>query len=749
MSPTLDDLQRSVERKGSFVQSQVGLINSGKKGSTLDLTPPEDASLAPPTHPPPPLGASPSMLDKLAGKGEAGDRDDDDNNNNVYNGSDGRDHGDTLDSNMMDDEMDGIDDLVWDVDEPDDAMASNPSTVDPDHDAPLPLPSADQAAAEAVDDDEPAEAAEALTVTMLAEEGRGTDAEAVPAEAAQQYKETSHLRQESAFSLKHLPKVVETPLKETSVVLSKVVAEETGFVEEEKAVEAKQDTVMADGVPQVEEVPCAQAGESMSLELAGPEAEPDEGPTGKELQEEETESEPDEEPVAPVFRGGTLGLLEAALDLASPIKRPEGKKTGVVELIEPKEISPVPRPALPFVENAGVTTEPAPAAADATQVAESAAAAATAAPSPALPVPLPMETAPPASPPPPEDSLAKRNDISHRLSESKMRSPSLTPEVADPIKDRSGNGVGADAMAQFHAAVRSVAAAAASLKAACGAATNEAGRLRHAYAEGQRHVRLTRQTVVRESARLAARLRGSSTSSSAQLTAMNDTLVAQQNALVEEKQRAERLLTSALDARTLAAAMGVRDVTSATNALIECVGKAEARMARCAFLEMRRKRFDAASGNGSRRQGGDEEASPMLKPAESSDAAELKQLRAEVVRLRHTLEATGSAAAPSHPRPSAERRITLSKARKHLLRPYESYRQESADAEVIRQLRRQNLQLQAQVMARGDAQDRRAGNQENTELTKIEAQLQEVLSREQSQVRGGRHELRVVFLFLQ
>ena len=309
-----------------------------------------------------------------------------------------------------------------------------------------------------------------------------------------------------------------------------------------------------------------------------------------------------------------------------------------------------------------------------------------------------------------------------------------------------------NAFSELRAIIFDVRASSAILLAAYDATTNEASRLSRACKDDRAQRTRTRQTMMTEAQKLAIRLERESDDGTKQLVLMNQMLQETHVQLMEENDSCHRLLEHALSPTSLQRNMQIRSIQDGTSHVMNEMSKVESVLLR-ATSEFTRavKSFNSSGGGGVQRVGSGDvgrNATSMLdteyfegQPIRAS-LEELKQLRSEVVRLRHTLSSTampkqrGSSSSSNSngggrdnggSGEEYDRRVAYDK----------QYKKETADAQVIRDLKKRVEELLArQGPEGGDATNMSPVPNVFTEShAATQQQLRQLLRREKEQVR--------------
>ena len=190
-----------------------------------------------------------------------------------------------------------------------------------------------------------------------------------------------------------------------------------------------------------------------------------------------------------------------------------------------------------------------------------------------------------------------------------------------------------------------------------------------------------------------------------------------QISLMEENAKMTRLFNVALKPTELKRTLNVRQVEEKTTDLEEKLGRCNSVVTQCTRMliqEQRKQQSQNGYGNSTTDIGGIEyfEGQPV-----QMSLTELKRLRSEVVRLRHRLRAMETTNNNGTTRNTSE----------------ESFKRETADAQVIRSLRAQVEQLNDDIMKNSPRKDKKTTVVDSAVYAKMQLQIRQLLRREQQQ----------------
>ena len=219
------------------------------------------------------------------------------------------------------------------------------------------------------------------------------------------------------------------------------------------------------------------------------------------------------------------------------------------------------------------------------------------------------------------------------------------------------------------------------LASACSDATKQAKRMRRAFQNSQELVHTTRKKVILESQNLVRKLGGSGGDSMQQLKLMNKMLQETQLQLLDEKACSDKTLQEACNPELL----GLTKQNALASEFSEKIQRAETFLVRCTAEIIKR-----TNKNSIQMSTTDQHYAGEV--SLHNRVMELKRLRAEVVRLRHTMHAYEITESLEEKKASTPRGTG-----KHVMRHYASYERESADAQVICELKGQVLALKEKL----------------------------------------------------
>ena len=190
-----------------------------------------------------------------------------------------------------------------------------------------------------------------------------------------------------------------------------------------------------------------------------------------------------------------------------------------------------------------------------------------------------------------------------------------------------------------------------------------------------------------------------------------------QISLMEENAKMTQLFNVALKPTELKRTLNVRQVEEKTTDLEEKLGRCNSVVTQCTRMliqEQRKQQSQNGYGNSTTDIGGIEyfEGQPV-----QMSLTELKRLRSEVVRLRHRLRAMETTNNNGTTRNTSE----------------ESFKRETADAQVIRCLRAQVEQLNDDIMKNSPRKDKKTTVVDSAVYAKMQLQIRQLLRREQQQ----------------
>eukprot|EP00946_MAST-07B_sp_MAST-7B-sp1_P001093 g1093.t1 len=265
----------------------------------------------------------------------------------------------------------------------------------------------------------------------------------------------------------------------------------------------------------------------------------------------------------------------------------------------------------------------------------------------------------------PENKQSISNAKSFKLDDASSRpaSPSINPELRAIHSMIEQNAL------LFRESVRGVSVLAKDLADACSDASKQANRMRLAFKNSTELVYTTRKRIISESQKLARMLDRAGTDSTMQLKHMNSMLQQTLLQLLDEKADIEKTLEEACNPKFL----GLTRQNATASKFLESMERAQIFVNRCA-IEIAN---NEDKYKGQRRMNNAGILSNVR-------MAELKRLRAEVVRLRYAMHIKSSEKIENKNIKSREH---------HGDKLYANYQRESMDAQVISDLKRQVVAL--------------------------------------------------------